>query len=134
MQIAAAPLTARDRGRLALGVASLLAPLLDLDTSPHGQHRASELRMLLATVQSSTDDPTTLRTAVDTLEASEELVAEDEPDGPAAFRVDFAAALLYALRALHGSDDDYKWTWSRATDSITFLVEYVRRAEEAGRG
>ena len=121
------PLPPYARGRLALGVVSLLSPLLDLDASPHGQRRRPELLQLLADVEAAEQESPVLKEALSGLEASEELAADEEPDGPPAFRVDFAAVLLYAVRTLNGSDADFQHGWSRAADSVAFLVEYAER-------
>lgn len=128
VRIEARGLPAASLGVLGLVVAELLDPLLSLDQSPAGRDRSEACRGLW---RSAVDDAGNLAAscAVRNLIAQDsELHQRKEPAGPAAYRVDYLAALLYAVRSFtENSVDDLIWCIQRVTDSLGFLADEISR-------
>ncbi|GAB3444854.1 hypothetical protein GCM10027517_25090 [Phycicoccus ginsengisoli] len=114
----------RPRERMVLGLLLtwVLAPVLRYDDTPEGRQRGEVCREWLDRALRDVDagPPDSLLAEVTT---SEELRLDEEPDGPAAFRVDFLAALAYALEAGQGNERSFGGLFSRVESTVDFAAE-----------
>lgn len=111
----------RPRERMVLGLLLtwLLAPILRYDDTPEGRRRGEVCRQWLhrAELDAAVGPSASLLREVT---SSEELQLDEEPDGPAAFRVDFLAALAYALEAGQGDERSFTGLFSRVESTLDF--------------
>lgn len=122
LQGQAADLRPRERMVLGLLLTWLLAPVLRYDDTQEGRQRAEVcLQWLHRAVLDAEGGPTgsLLREVL----SSEELQLDEEPDGPAAFRVDFLAALAYALEAGRGDERSFTGLFSRVESTLELADE-----------
>ena len=112
------------RARMALGLVLtwLLGPILRLDDSEEGRRRSTECRRLLDQALGDVEEGPA-ESLIEDVISSDELQLEEEPDGPAAHRVDVLAALLYALRSGTGDDKAFVSLFSRVESTLEFLEE-----------
>lgn len=120
----AASLTAQGRAVLCLLVLWVLEPVLDIESSEPGRLAAWRARMLWEEAWDAavSDNSPQASRAEELVASSKELNLEEEPRDPSIYRVDFLAALLYALRSYnHGSQQDLVWCLQRVSESLEFL-------------
>ena len=118
----AADLRPRERMVLGLLLTWLLAPVLRYDDTQEGRRREEVCRRWLQRavldVEGGPSD-----SLLHDVTSSEELQLEEEPDGPAAFRVDFLAALAYAVEARRGNERSFTGLFSRVESTLDFADE-----------
>ena len=120
----AADLPPRERMVLGLLLTWLLAPVLRFDDTEDGRRRAEVcrewLRRAVLEVGDGRSDGLVRDALLREVLASEELQLDEEPDGPAASRVDFLAALAYALEAGRGDERSFTGLFSRVESTLDF--------------
>lgn len=102
----------------------VLEPALTIDASETGSQAALRARMLWEEAWDAVlrDDLSLASRAQGLVASSHELQLEEEPDDPSVYRLDFLAALLYALRTYnHDSQQDLEWCLQRIGASLEFL-------------
>lgn len=114
----------RPRARMALGLVLtwLLSPILRFDDSEEGRRRSAECRRLLDQALGDVGEGPA-ESLLEDVTSADELQLEEEPDGPAAYRVDFLAALDYALRSGTGDERAFVGCFSRVESTLEFLEE-----------
>ena len=114
----------RPRARMALGLVLtwLLSPILRFDDSEEGRRRSAECRRLLDQALGDVEEGPA-ESLIEDVTSADELQLEEEPDGPAAYRVDFLAALDYALRSGTGDETAFVSCFSRVESTLEFLEE-----------
>ena len=112
------------RARMALGLVLtwLLSPILRLDDSEEGRRRSADCRRLLDQALGDVEEGPA-KSLIEDVTSADELQLEEEPDGPAAYRVDFMAALDYALRSGTGDERAFVSCFSRVESTLEFLEE-----------
>lgn len=120
-------LTPVAQSTLGLLLTWVISPLLLLDESEMGRKRSRECSAMLDEALASAGDTWRFTDLASRLARAEELQLDEEPEGPAAFRVDFLAALLYATRALLSdhSAQELSWCLSRVADTLDFASEQL---------
>jgi hypothetical protein len=110
--------------RMALGLVLtwLLSPILRFDDSEQGRRRSAECRRLLDQALGDVEEGPASSLIEDVISA-DELQLEEEPDGPDVLRVDFLAALDYALRSGTGDERAFVSCFSRVESTLEFLEE-----------
>lgn len=115
----AADLRPRERMVLGLLLTWLLAPILRFDDTEEGRQRGEVCRQWLQRamldVEAGPSD-----SLLHEVTWSDELRLDEEPDGPAAFRVDFLAALAYALESGRGEERSFTGLFSRVESTLEF--------------
>ncbi|MDR6864248.1 hypothetical protein [Phycicoccus sp. 3266] len=123
LQGQAADLRPRERTVLGLLLTWLLAPVLAYDDTQEGRARAEVCRQwldrALREVEADVEGGPS-GSLLHEVVSSEELQLEEEPDGPAAFRLDFLAALAYALEAGQGNERSFTGLFSRVESTLYF--------------
>jgi hypothetical protein len=114
-------LTPGAQASLGLLLTWLLSPLLRFDETSEGRDRTADSLRLLEEAQ-KLEGPDVFRAAATEVAAAPELQLHEEPEGPAAYRVDFLAALLYALRAGAGDGEALRQCLTRVGDSLDFAA------------
>jgi hypothetical protein len=114
----------RPRARMALGLVLtwVLSPILSLDDSEEGRRRSAECRRLLDQALGDVEEGPAA-SLIEDVASADELQLEEEPDGPAGYRVDFLAALVYALRSGTGDERAFVSCFSRVESTLEFLEE-----------
>ena len=114
----------RPRARMALGLVLtwLLSPILRFDDSEEGRRRSAECRRLLDQALGDVEEGPA-ESLIEDVTAADELQLDEEPDGPAAYRVDVLAALDYALRSGTGDETAFVSCFSRVESTLEFLEE-----------
>lgn len=120
-------LTPVARSTLGMLLTWVISPLLLLDESELGRKRSKEGLAMLDEALASAGDTRRLIDLEARLDRAEELQLDEEPDGPAVFRVDFLAALLYATRTRLSdhSAQEFSWCLGRVADSLDFASEQM---------
>jgi hypothetical protein len=117
-------LAAHAWGILSLLTIWVLEPVLGVDSSESGHRRALYADKLWNQAWDAiidSDFPQVEKTE-ELVASSEELQLEEEPNDLSVYRVDFLAALLYALRSYSRSSQQYfTWCLQRTSESIAFL-------------
>jgi hypothetical protein len=104
---------------LGLLVVWTLSPLLGLDRTDHGRRRRSACLQLLDDAFAHAKDPAAMKDLEAVVRTSDELGLPEEPEDESSYRVDFLAALLYAIRTLtERSSQELTWCLLRAGDTI----------------
>ena len=112
------------RARMALGLVLtwLLSPVLRFDDSDEGRRRSAECRRLLDRALGDVEEGPA-ESLIEDVISSDELQLEEEPEGPDVLRVDFLAALDYALRSGTGDERAFVSLFSRVESTLQFLEE-----------
>ena len=112
------------RSRMALGLVLtwLLSPILRFDDSEEGRRRSAECRRLLDQALGDVEEGPAA-SLIEDVTSADELQLEEEPDGPAAYRVDFLAALVYALRSGTGDERAFGSCFARVESTLEFVEE-----------
>jgi hypothetical protein len=101
----------------------VLTPLLRLDDSEQGTKRSTAcLELLDAGFAAVGDEPPD--SLVDQVGSAEELQVDEEPEGPEVFRLDFLAALLYALKSGQGDEKSFRSCFVRVRDSLDLATDH----------
>lgn len=107
---------------LGLVLTWLLTPILRFDDSEEGRRRSTESRRLLDQALGDVEEGPA-ESLIEDVISSDELQLDEEPEGPDVLRVDFLAALDYALRSGTGDETAFVSLFSRVESTLAFLDE-----------
>ncbi len=112
------------RARMALGLILtwLVSPMLRFDDTDEGRQRSKECRQLLDQALGDVEQGPAA-SLIEEVASAEELQLEEEPEGPASYRVDVLVALLYALRSGQGDEKAFRSCFSRVESTLEFAAE-----------
>jgi hypothetical protein len=124
-------LSAPAREALGLIVTELLEPLLLLDRAADGPERRDACTDLWRIAVQNVGNLTGSYEVRQLVATTHELRHQhQEPDGPEVYRLDYLAALLYAVRSFtENSQHEITWCLQRVSDSLGFLAEEVGSEE-----
>jgi hypothetical protein len=122
LQGQAGDLLPRERMVLGLLLTWLLEPILRYDDTEQGRRRGEVCREWLDRALRDVDAGPSDSLLAEVC-SSEELLLDEEPDGPPAFRVDFLAALAYALEAGQGNERSWGGLFSRVESTVYFAAD-----------
>jgi hypothetical protein len=107
---------------LGLVLTWLLTPILRFDDTEEGRRRSAESRRLLDQALGDVEEGPA-ESLIEDVISSDELQLEEEPEGPDVLRVDFLAALDYALRSGTGEETAFVSLFSRVESTLEFVEE-----------
>jgi hypothetical protein len=109
---------------LGLLLTSLLTPVLSLDQSDHGRQRRNECEKIWHIAVAATGNRDLSLSIRNIIKSSEELDSHDQADGPMAYRVEFMAALFYAVESFTDvAEKNFLQCMSNVADTLLFLTE-----------